>query len=168
VVVISRSEPSRSMLVVRRSLGNLASAYEGTMNAAPQPVDEYIQSFPSATRKVLESVRATVLASVPGGEERLSYRMPAVFFNGVVVYYAAFKKHLGLFPPVQDPAVRAMVAQYAGPKGNLQFPLAAPIPLELVAQVVQARLAANMAKGPKSGSAARKQSKSGANVAGAA
>ena len=103
MVVISRSEPSRSMLVVRRSLGNLASAYEGTMNAAPQPVDEYIQSFPSATRKVLESVRATVLASVPGGEERLSYRMPAVFFNGVVVYYAAFKKHLGLFPPVQDP-----------------------------------------------------------------
>jgi uncharacterized protein YdhG (YjbR/CyaY superfamily) len=138
------------------------------MNPAPQTVDEYIQSFPAATRKVLESVRATVLASVPGGEERLSYRMPAVFFNGVVVYYAAFKEHLGLFPPAQDPAVRAKVAQYAGPKGNLQFPLAAPIPLDLVAQVVQARLAGNLAKAPKSGSGARRQTKSGANAAGAA
>jgi uncharacterized protein YdhG (YjbR/CyaY superfamily) len=131
------------------------------MSATPQTVDEYIQSFPPDTRAVLESVRATVLATVPGGQERLSYRMPAVFLNGVVVYYAAFKKHLGLFPPVQDPAVRAKVASYAGPKGNLQFPLSAPIPLDLIAQVVQARLASNLAKSPTGGSGARRQGKTG-------
>jgi uncharacterized protein YdhG (YjbR/CyaY superfamily) len=139
------------------------------MDATPQTVAEYIQSFPPDTRAVLESVRNTVLASVPGGEERLSYRMPAVFLNGVVVYYAAFKKHLGVFPPVQNPAVRAKVAKYAGPKGNLQFPFAEPIPLDLIAQVVKARLASNLAKAPKGGSGARKQAKSStARAAGAA
>jgi uncharacterized protein YdhG (YjbR/CyaY superfamily) len=129
------------------------------MSTTPQTVDEYIQSFPPEIRAVLESVRNSVLASVPGGEERLSYRMPAVFLNGVVVYYAAFKKHLGVFPPVQDQAVRANVAQYAGPKGNLQFPFSEPIPLDLIAQVVQARLASNLAKASKGGSGARRQAK---------
>jgi uncharacterized protein YdhG (YjbR/CyaY superfamily) len=139
------------------------------MDATPQTVDEYIRSFPPDTRAILESVRKTVLASVPGGEERLSYRMPAVFLNGVVVYYAAFKKHLGVFPPVQNPAVRAKVSKYAGPKGNLQFPFAEPMPLDLIAQVVKARLASNLAKAPKRSSGARKQAKSGtARAAGAA
>ena len=124
------------------------------MGAAPQSVDEYIQTFPPEIRSVLESVRKAVLAVVPGGQERLSYRMPAVFLNGVVVYYAAFKKHVGLFPPVQDPVVRARVAQYAGPKGNLQFPYSEPVPLDLIALVAQTRLESNLTKAPKNGSKA--------------
>ena len=89
-------------------------------------------------------VRATVLAAVPGGEERISYGMPAVFRHGVVVYYAAFRKHIGLYPPVSDPVVKAKVAAYAGPKGNLQFPLRDAMPLALIAEVAKARLAENL------------------------
>ena len=138
------------------------------MATAPQSVDEYVQSFPPETRAILESVRAAVLAAVPGGEERLSYRMPAVFLNGVVVYYAAFKKHLGVFPPVQDPSVRAKVARYAGPKGNLQFPFTEPIPLELITLVARARLASNLAKTPGSAAVRSKAKKSTAAASGAA
>ncbi len=116
------------------------------MNAAPENVDQYIQGFPPEIQAVLEEVRRTVLRSVPGGEERISYRMPAVFNNGVVVYYAAFKKHLGLFPPVADPRLQAKVARYAGPKGNLQFPYTESIPYGLIAEIAGARLKANLAK----------------------
>ena len=116
------------------------------MNPVPASVDEYIAGFPADIQAVLQAVRATVRAAAPDAEERISYRMPAVFQHGVVVYFAAFKRHLGLFPPVEDPAVRARVAPYAGPKGNLQFPYDQPIPHPLIAAVVEARLVANLAK----------------------
>lgn len=121
------------------------------MSAEPSPVDAYIAGFPRDIQVLLGAVRTTVLAAVPQGEERISYRMPAVFSSGVVVYYAAFKNHIGLYPPVADPAVRAKVARYAGPKGNLQFPYGEPLPLELIAEVAKARLAANLAKNAPKG-----------------
>ena len=116
------------------------------MNPTPTSVDEYIAGFPADIQAVVQAVRATVRAAAPGAEERISYRMPAVFQHGVVVYFAAFKRHIGLFPPVEDPAVRARVAPYAGPKGNLQFPYDRPVPHRLIAEVVKARLKANQAK----------------------
>lgn len=114
--------------------------------AAPDAIEAYISAQAEGVQAVLRQVRQAVLAEVPGGLERISYGMPAVFHHGVVVYYAAFKKHIGLYPPVRDAAVRERVAPYAGPKGNLQFPLSAPMPLELIAAVARARLQANLAK----------------------
>lgn len=108
-------------------------------------VDQYIQLFPVDMRRRLEQVRDVVRQAVPGGEERISYGMPAMFHHGVVVYYAAFKKHIGLFPPVWDPAVRARAARFAGPKGNLQFPNAEPLPLDVIDAVARSRLADNLA-----------------------
>ena len=114
-------------------------------------VDEYIETFSPEIQKVLKAVRATVRAAAPDAEERISYRMPAVFQGGAVVYFAAFKKHIGLFPPVADPKVRAKVAAYAGPKGNLQFPYDEPIPHKLIALVVAARLKATLARNAERG-----------------
>ena len=94
--------------------------------AAPDAIEAYISAQAEGVQAVLRQVRQAVLAEVPGGLERISYGMPAVFHHGVVVYYAAFKKHIGLYPPVRDAAVRERVAPYAGPKGNLQFPLSPP------------------------------------------
>jgi uncharacterized protein YdhG (YjbR/CyaY superfamily) len=116
------------------------------MNPTSTSVDEYIAGFPADIQAVLRAVRATVRAAAPDAEERISYRMPAVFQHGVVVYFAAFKRHIGLFPPVEDPAVRARVARYAGPKGNLQFPYDQPVPHQLIAAVVEAWLLANLAR----------------------
>lgn len=118
---------------------------------APDAIEAYISAQPAAVQAVLRQVRQAILAEVPGGQERISYGMPAVFQHGVVVYYAAFKKHIGLYPPVRDAAVREQVAAYAGPKGNLQFPLSAPVPLALVTAVARARLQENLAKAGKRG-----------------
>ncbi|WP_128003674.1 iron chaperone [Piscinibacter defluvii] len=116
------------------------------MNTIPATVDEYIASFPPEVQAVLRAVRATVHRAAPQAEERISYRMPALFQSGVVVYFGAFKNHLGLFPPVEDPALRVRVEAFAGSKGNLQFPYSQSIPHELIAAVVQARLKSNLAK----------------------
>jgi NAD(P)-dependent dehydrogenase (short-subunit alcohol dehydrogenase family) len=65
------------------------------MNALPATVDQYIASFPADVQAVLRAVRATIRQAAPQAEERISYRMPAMFQNGVVVYFGAFKRHLG-------------------------------------------------------------------------
>ncbi|MBK7615051.1 MAG: DUF1801 domain-containing protein [Burkholderiales bacterium] len=123
--------------------------------AAPEAIEADFSAHPAAVQAVLRQVRQAILAEVPDGQERISYSMPAVFHHGVVVYYAAFKKHIGLYPPVRNAAVRKQVAPYAGPKGNLQFPLSAPMPLELIGAVARARMQEcvqeNLAKAGKRG-----------------
>lgn len=116
------------------------------MSAVPVTVDEYIEAFPAPVQAVLRAVRSAVREAAPDAEERISYRMPAFFQHGVVVYFGAFKNHLGLFPPVREPMLIAQVAPYAGPKGNLRFPYSEPMPLELIAAIVQARLKSNVAR----------------------
>ena len=125
------------------------------MNKSSSTVDEYVAAFSPDVQQVLRSVRATVRKAAPEAEERISYRMPALFQNGVLVYFGAFKNHLGFFPPVEDPVLRAKAAPYAGPKGNLQFPYAHPMPHRLIAAIVKARLKRNLVKQAAKRSSAR-------------
>ena len=141
---MATTSPSRTTArPTRRAKGTKKAAAPKASAAAPASVDAYIASFPDEIRVRLKAVRAAVLTAVPDGEERISYRMPAIFQNGVVAYYAAFKEHIGLYPPVATAALRKKAEKYAGPKGNLQFPHDKPLPLELIAQVAQARLKSN-------------------------
>jgi uncharacterized protein YdhG (YjbR/CyaY superfamily) len=109
----------------------------------PLDIDEYIAAFPPEVQAILRKVCAAVREAAPDAEARISYRMPAFFQDGVVVYFAAFKKHIGLYPPVRDEKLKGSLAKYAGPKGNLQFPLAEPLPYPLIRRVVKARLREN-------------------------
>jgi uncharacterized protein YdhG (YjbR/CyaY superfamily) len=106
----------------------------------PKSVDAYIASAPPEVRPVLEAIRTTVRNAAPSAEERISYGMPAYFVGEVLVYFAAFKKHIGFYPPVRDKSLRHLTASYAGPKGNLQFPLSGPIPHALITKIVEARV----------------------------
>lgn len=113
---------------------------------APQSIDDYIAAAPEEVRPVLESIRATVRKAAPQATERISYRMPAFFLDGAIVYFAAFKKHIGLYPPVHDESLKPLLARYAGPKGNLQFPLSQPMPHALITRVVKSRIKENLAR----------------------
>ena len=113
---------------------------------AAKDVDRYIAATPPEVRIQLERVRSTIRKAAPRAQERMSYQMPAYFEDGVLVYFGAFKRHIGLFPPVRDAGLRAAVKPYAGPKGNLQFPLDQPIPFGLIRRIVQARIRANRAR----------------------
>jgi len=76
--------------------------------------------------------------------------MPAFALHGILVYFAAFKNHIGLFPPIRgDAKLQAAVAKYAGPKGNLKFPLDQPFSYALVTKIVKFRVRQNLAKARK-------------------
>lgn len=110
-------------------------------------IDEYIAAFPPGVQVVLQQVRQAVRDAAPQAEEAISYQIPAYRQHGVLVYFAAFKNHVGFYPPVDgDAALEAAVARYAGPKGNLKFPLDEPMPLELIGRITRHRLAQNLAK----------------------
>ena len=107
----------------------------------PSTIDAYIAAFPPAVRKVLTQIRKTIRAAAPDAEERISYRMPAFKLKRDIAYFAAFKHHIGFYPPVRgDAALQKAVAKYANEKGNLQFPLDEPIPYGLIARIVKARV----------------------------
>jgi uncharacterized protein YdhG (YjbR/CyaY superfamily) len=108
--------------------------------AAPKSVDAYIASSPAAVRLILAAIRTTVRNAAPSAEERISYGMPAYFLGAVLVYFAAYKKHIGFYPPIRDKSLSLLLARYAGPKGNLQFPLSEPIPHALITKIVEARV----------------------------
>jgi uncharacterized protein YdhG (YjbR/CyaY superfamily) len=110
-------------------------------------IDDYIAAFPPNVQAVLAKIRATVRRAAPQAEEIISYRMPAFRQGGILVYFAAFRNHIGLFPPVRgDAGLEKALAQWAGPKGNLKFPLDQPIPYDLIARIVKLRLAHNQSK----------------------
>ena len=107
----------------------------------PETVDEYITAAPASVRPILTKIRQTIRKAVPEAEERISYRMPAYKLRSDIAYFAAFKNHIGLYPPVQgDDKLLAAVAKYANDKGNLRFPLDEPIPYALIARIVKQRV----------------------------
>ena len=107
----------------------------------PADIDGYISQFPAEVQTVLRDVRAAIRRAAPEAEETISYRMPAFRQHGILVYFAAWKAHIGLYPPISgDKAIEKAVARYAGPKGNLQFPLDEPMPLALIERVVKLRV----------------------------
>lgn len=109
--------------------------------STPTTMDEYISTFPPKVRSILKKIRATVRKAAPQSSEKISYRMPAFFDGGVLIYFAAFNHHIGLFPPVEgDQKLMKEVARYQGPKGNLKLPLDEPIPYGLIGRIVKARL----------------------------
>ena len=114
---------------------------------AAKDIDGYIAQFPADVQAILEKVRATIRHAAPAATERISYQMPAFKLHGMLVYFAAWKKHIGLYPPISgDNALEKTVAQYAGPKGNLQFPLDKPIPYDLIERIVKLRVEQDLAK----------------------
>lgn len=113
----------------------------------PQDIDSYILLFLNDVQTVLEKVRETIRRAAPEATETISYRMPAFRQHGILVYFAAWKKHIGLYPPISgDKALEKAVARYAGPKGNLQFPLDEPMPLDLIERIVKLRVKQDEAK----------------------
>ena len=119
--------------------------------AKPESIDQYIAMCSPEVRTVLRKLRATIKqAAPPETEEIISYRMPAFVLHGILVYFAAFKNHIGMFPPIRNDAkLKAAVAKYVGPKGNLRFPLDQPFPYALVTKIVKSRVRQNLAKAKK-------------------
>ena len=110
-------------------------------------VDEYIAFFPNNLQIKLQELRQKIRESAPDAEEVISYGMPAYRLSGILVYFAAFKKHIGFYPTSSGvEAFREELSDYETSKGTIRFPLNKPIPLELVTKIVKFRVDENMCK----------------------
>jgi uncharacterized protein YdhG (YjbR/CyaY superfamily) len=108
----------------------------------PKTIDEYIARCAPEAQPILQRVRATIVKAVPDADETISYGIPAFKLHRIVVYFAAFKHHIGLYPPAKgNPAIEKAAAPYAGEKGNLRFPLDRRIPYGLIARIAKFRAA---------------------------
>ena len=110
-------------------------------------IDEYIATFPEEIQEKLEKLRATIKASAPGAEEKISYQMPAFVLKGNLVYFAAYKNHIGFYPTSSGiQAFKQELSVYEGAKGSIKFPIEKPLPLELISKIVKFRVAENLKK----------------------
>jgi uncharacterized protein YdhG (YjbR/CyaY superfamily) len=108
---------------------------------ARQAIDGIIADAPPRARTVLRRIRALVRKVAPEAEEVISYGMPSFRGRRIILHYAAFSEHIGIFPPLRDePALQKALAPYAGPKGNLRFPLDEQMPWPMIERLVKARV----------------------------
>jgi uncharacterized protein YdhG (YjbR/CyaY superfamily) len=113
-------------------------------------VEEYFSTFPVSTQNILEAVRKTIKAAAPQTMEVISYNMPAFKLHGVLVYYAAYKEHIGFYPtstPIE--VFKNELAPYKFSKGAIQFPIGEPMPLDLITRIVKFRVQVDMEKAGK-------------------
>src|SRR3989344_5951791 len=108
-------------------------------------VDEYISFFPVSTASKLRKIRQIINQEAPEAEEIISYQMPAVKLRGrILVYFAAFKNHIGFFPTSSGvKAFNKELTDYKTSKGTIQFPFDEEIPLNLVRRIVEFRVKEN-------------------------
>lgn len=103
-------------------------------------VAEYISSFPPSTRKILQGFRKAVRAAVPGAREKISYGMPAYAVNGVLVYFAAYRNHIGFYPTSSGVRVfKDELNSYKTSRGAVQFPIDKPLPMVLIKRITKFR-----------------------------
>jgi uncharacterized protein YdhG (YjbR/CyaY superfamily) len=125
----------------------------------PESIDAYIADFAPDVQAALEQVRAAVRKAAPKATEVISYGMPAFKQNGYLVFFAAFKKHIGFYgnTTAANEKHKTEVAPYIGAKGSLRFPLDEPMPLSLIGKIVKLRVKEDAARAK-----ARKAKKAGA------
>lgn len=110
-------------------------------DANAKAVERYIATFPTEVQSVLRRIRRIVKEAVPGAQEKLSYAIPTYVLNGkTLLHFAAFRQHIGWYPPVRVPKLQRELKAYQGPKGNLKFPLNRPLPYPLIRKIVKSQV----------------------------
>jgi uncharacterized protein YdhG (YjbR/CyaY superfamily) len=113
----------------------------------PESIDDYVDRFPKAVQQLLGKMRLTIKKAAPQAREGIGYGIPTFALNGNLVWFAAFKSHIGFYPGAEAiAAFRKDLSAYKGAKGSVQFPFAEPLPLPLVSRIVKFRVKRNLEK----------------------
>ena len=107
-------------------------------------VDAYIKAAPKEVRVKLVQLQKMIRSAAPGADEGISYQMPYYSFNGALVWFAAFKNHIGFFvrPPVIEEHKQELKG-YETTKSTVRFPIGKPLPVGLIRKLIKARIAKN-------------------------
>ena len=110
-------------------------------------IDDYIEGFPPIVQKQLTNIRSIIKAAAPEAQELISYCMPAYKLNGVLVYFAGYKGHIGFYPtPSGIKQFLPKIQAYKHSKGAVQFPIDQPLPKKLIKEIVVFRIKENNRK----------------------
>jgi uncharacterized protein YdhG (YjbR/CyaY superfamily) len=113
----------------------------------PQTIDAYIASYPKDVQVLLKKIRSTIKKAAPKAQDKISYRIPTFFQDGNLIFFAAFKNHISVYPAPRGAAeFKQELSVYKGGKGTVQFPLGKPIPYGLITRIVKFRLKENLAR----------------------
>ena len=117
----------------------------------PENISAYICTFPASVQFILEKIRSLIKEVAPEAVETISYQMPTFKLHGhYLVYFAAFKKHIGLYPmPDSITEFKAELEPYQSGKGSVKFSLEQPIPYDLIRKIVEFRAQENLRKAKK-------------------
>jgi len=108
------------------------------------PIDAYILKFPESVQVMLEEVREAIKAVAPEEQEKISYQIPTFYLNGNLVHFAANKNTIGFYPtPSAISAFEEALEGYKKSKGAVQFPMDAPMPIQLIKKMVAFRVKEN-------------------------
>ncbi len=118
-----------------------------TGRRGPTNVDEYIAGYPPEVQVILRKIRKTVREVAPGAQEAINYKMPAYWLKGNLIHFAAYKKHIGMYPaPTAVAEFKKELSIYKGAKSTMRFPLDEPIPFDLIRRIVKFRVKENLKK----------------------
>ena len=136
-----------------------------TKIAPAKTVDEYIKRSPVEVQPVLQKLRQTIKKTAPEAKEVISYMIPGYMYHGMLIFFAAFKNHISVYPaPRGNETFKKELSAYKGGKGTVQFPLGSPIPFDLVKRIIKFRKEENekrsAAKNKKVDAPAAKKTKS--------
>jgi uncharacterized protein YdhG (YjbR/CyaY superfamily) len=118
-----------------------------TLKKRFETIDEYIATFPRNVQDILEELRRTIQNSAPDAKETISYQMPTFKLNGNLVYFAAFKNHIGFYPTSSAISeFKKELSDYEVARGTVRFPINEPIPFDLIRKIVKYRVKENLDK----------------------
>jgi uncharacterized protein YdhG (YjbR/CyaY superfamily) len=133
--------------VENRSKKIVAGSCVATHRKVFDNIDEYIATFPKNVQSILEELRQAIRESAPEAQETISYQMPAFKLNGILLWFAAYKNHVGFYPKTSAiEAFKEELSGYEVSKGTIRFPIDKPVPFNLVKKIVRYRVKENLEK----------------------
>ena len=113
----------------------------------PETVDQYIAAFPEDVKKRMQQLRKTIKAGAPNADELISYQMSGYKYFGMLVYFAAYKNHIGFYPGTGGLLeFYKELSSFKSAKGSVQFPHDRPIPYDMISKIVKFRVKQNEEK----------------------
>ena len=119
-----------------------ASSAESHSDRPNDTVDAYISRQTDVVQPILTKMREVIRTAAPDAVEKIAWHMPSYWQGKNLINFAAFAKHVSIFPGAEAIAAFAdKLTGYTTGKGTVQFQLDEPIPYDLISDIARWKVA---------------------------